>query len=274
MNTPNIPANSTASSPPVRRRPTPRRVEVARTADLSPHMRRITFAGPDLAGYAWSGPAAHLKLIVPEAGLREAPMPGPDGPRSPYMRTYTPRRFDAASGELDVDFVLHEHGPAGRWALRAAVGDRLVLMGPAPGYTVDRDAAWFVLAGDDTALPAIETILADLPAQAHARVLVEVVDDREARPLQSPATIDVQWLPRGGDPRRAGEPLEAALRAMHAAPEGPGRIYVGCEAMAMRRIRVLLAQELGFDRTRLVTRGYWKLGDPNHPDRDYGDDPD
>ena len=158
-------------------------------------------------------------------------MPQDDGPRSALMRTYTPRSFDAKAMLLDVDFVLHAYGPAGRWASRAQVGDRLVLMGPAPGYKIDLDADWFVLAGDDTALPAIETILAELPARAKALVFVEVADSGEARELHSPATVDVQWLARRRGPGCRGPALEAALRALPALPPGPGRIYVGCESI-------------------------------------------
>lgn len=268
QNTPSTPSSPDAA----RRRPNPRRIEVLRLQALSPHMVRITFTGPELAAFGWSGPAAHLKLILPDEGSHEAAMPLPDGPRSALMRTYTPRRFDAQTAELDIDFVLHEHGPAGRWATRAQLGDRLVMMGPAPGYKLDADAAWFVLAGDDTALPAIETILAELPAHSRALVFAEVVDEHEQRPLHSAAPTEVHWLTRGPDPQRAGQPLEAALRALPQFPPGPGRVYVGCEAAAMRRIRELLVKERGLDRTTLVTRGYWKLGDPNHPDRDFGDD--
>lgn len=32
------------------------------------------------------------------------------------MRTFTVRRFEPASGELDIDFVLHGEGPASQWA--------------------------------------------------------------------------------------------------------------------------------------------------------------
>ena len=236
-------------------------------------MARITFGGPDLAGFEWRGPAGHLKLTVPDEGQHEAPMPQDDGPRSVLMRTYTPRSFDAKAQMLDVDFVLHAYGPAGRWASRAQVGDRLVLMGPAPGYKIDAGADWFVLAGDDTALPAIETILAELPARVKALVFVEVADSAEARELHSPAGVDVQWLVRDADPAAAGRALEAALRALPALPPGPGRIYVGCESTAMRRIRDFWVKERGVEARGVVARGYWKLGNPNNPDRDFADEP-
>lgn len=255
-----------------RKPPTARSVEVLHVHRLSPRMIRVTFTGDALEGFEWRGPAGHLKLTVPEEGSHEAPLPAPDGPRSPFMRTYTPRRFDASLRELDVDLVLHDEGPAGKWAVRAQKGDRLIVMGPAPGYKIDADATWFLLAGDETALPAIETILEELPALARAKVLVEVSSHREARPLQSGASIEVRWLSRGEDFRDAGKPLEEALRASGAWPAG-GRIYVGCEAGAMRRIRDYCLKERGVERSALVTRGYWKLGAENPSDRDFGEEP-
>src|SRR2546426_3121875 len=142
-----------------RRRSPPRRVVVARVQTLSPAMRRITLAGAELAGFAASAPASYVKLIFPEPGEREPVPPSPDGPRAMNMRTYTPRRFDAQALELDVDFVLHGVGPASNWAEQAQPGQPLLLMGPGPGYTTDPDTSSYLLIGDDSALPAIETIL-------------------------------------------------------------------------------------------------------------------
>ncbi|MEO7851549.1 MAG: siderophore-interacting protein [Rubrivivax sp.] len=261
-----------ATPPGPRKKGPPRRIDVSTIEPLSTRMVRIGFTGADLASFEWRGPAGHLKLIVPADGEHEASVPAPDGPRSPLMRTYTPRRFDAAAQRLDLDFVLHDHGPAGRWAMRAQVGDRLAMMGPAPGYRIDTDARWFLLIGDDTALPAIESILEELPATASAQVLIEVHGEDEARPLRSAAAVDVRWLARGGDVRSAGAALLDAVQGMGALPSGPGRIYVGCESAAMRRIRQHLIDQRQVERSLLVTRGYWQLGEANHPDQDYGDD--
>jgi NADPH-dependent ferric siderophore reductase len=172
---------------------------------------------------------------------------------------------------VDVDFVLHGDGPASTWAAQAAVGKVLFLMGPGPGYNADAAATQHLLIADDSALPAVETILAALPSHARAQVLLEVISAAEQRPLQSPAALDVRWLPRGTDHRAAGEPLEKALREGAAIP-ADARVYLACEAAAMRRIRKLLTEELGVDRSRIVGRGYWKLDTVNHPDHDYGDD--
>ena len=259
------------TAPASRPRPMPRRVAVRAVQHLSPLMRRVTFGGDDLAAFAWSGPAAHLKLLFPPPGQTEVVAPTQDGPRPTTMRTYTPRRFDAAARTLDVDFVLHGEGPASSWAEQAQAGQELILMGPAPGYKIDPDAPWYVLIGDDTALPAIETLLEAVPATAKVTAFIEVVAADEARPLPGAASADLRWLPRGADPRQAGTALRAALAGFRW-PAGEGRVYIGCEAQAMRLIRNQVIEASGLARQRVTGRGYWQIGAVNHPDRDFADD--
>jgi NADPH-dependent ferric siderophore reductase len=221
---------------------------------LTPRMVRVTFSSAALAEFAWSGPASHIKLVFADG-----------------TRTYTPRRFDAGTRELDVDFVLHGDGPASSWASQAAPGQELMIAGPGRSYVVDPGAPWYLLAGDDTAIPALCTIIESVPASIPVRALIEVVDEREPQALPGGANVSVQWLFRGPNAMQAGRLLEAAVRAAEL-PAGSGRIYVACESDAMRRIRRHLLQERGVDRAQLVTRGYWHLGEVNHPDRDYGED--
>jgi NADPH-dependent ferric siderophore reductase len=273
MQQPSLPAPSlpaATENAPRKRRP-PRRVEVSRVQVLSPAMRRITLTGAELQGFEVNDPASYMKLIFPEPGQAEPVRPLPDGPRATSMRTYTPLAVRPGALEVDVDFVLHGEGPASTWAAQAQPGQVLFLMGPGPGYQLDLQAAEHVLIGDDSALPAFETILARLPASARVRVLMEVADAAEERALFSPATLQAQWVVRGADKHAAGQALEQALRESAPLP-AQSRIYLACEAAAMRRIRQLLTGELGLARSQIVGRGYWKLGAVNHPDHDYGDD--
>jgi NADPH-dependent ferric siderophore reductase len=229
-------------------------------------MIRVTFTSPELEAFGWNGPAAHIKLIFGEAppgGAAETPRP--------TMRTYTPRRFDAATRELDVDFVLHGEGPASAWASQVAIGQTLTIAGPGRNYVIDPRVDWFVLAGDDTAIPAISTILERLPPAALATVLLEVVDAAEEQAIHSSGKASITWLHRGEDPTRAGTLLEKSIHALEL-PSGAGRVYVACESGAMRRIRRHLLTERSLDRDHVVTRGYWKLGATDHPDGDYGQD--
>jgi NADPH-dependent ferric siderophore reductase len=262
----NSPAPVAPEKPRKRRYP----ATVKRVQPITPRMLKVTFTSPELAEFAWNGPAAHIKLFFSGDEPAAAVEPGVEAPR-PTMRTYTPRRFDRDACELDVDFVIHGEGPASTWASQAAVGQTLTIAGPGRNYAVDPSADWFLLAGDDTAIPAIATILETLPASARATVFVEVVDAQEEHNFHGGAKADIKWLHRGPDPAQAGVPLEAALREF-ALPAGSGRVYVACESGAMRRIRRYFLTERALDRAHIVTRGYWKLGSVDHPDGDYGQD--
>lgn len=234
---------------------------VKAVARLTPRMVRVTFSGPALAEFGWNGPAAHIKLIFGDINQE---------PRPP-SRTYTPRRFDPKTRELDVDFVLHGEGPASSWASQAAVGQQMTIAGPGRNYTVDPSAQWFLLVGDDTAIPALCTIIEALPRTMPIQAIIEVVDEAEQQDLRVGPNVKVEWLYRGELRNDAGLLLESAVRAVEL-PEGTGRVYVACESDAMRRIRRHLLHERKFDRAHIVTRGYWRLGATDHPDRDYGDE--
>jgi NADPH-dependent ferric siderophore reductase len=239
---------------------------------------RITLSGDDLDGFATDGPASHVKLVFPASGQQRPALPvvGPDGlawpsgQARPLMRTYTPRRFDPARGELDIDFVLHDRpGPASAWAARARAGDSVVVAGPRGRYLADPASAWHLIVGDETALPAIATILETLPVDVPALVVVEVVDVEEQLPLDSKADLRITWLYRGD--AVAGSALELAVSATEL-PPGDGQVFVAAEAGAMRRIRRHLIADRGIDKERLYTRGYWMYGEADHPDHDTGED--
>ena len=190
------------------------RVTVKKVETVSPHMVKVTFTGEELGAFGPSGVASHIKLMFPSPGQSEVSMPEPDGPR-PTMRTYTPRRFNADSKEIDVEFFVHGVGPASAWAAQAAEGQKLVLAGPGRSYTVDPEANWHILAGDESAIPAIATILESLPPSTDAHVFIEVSDPAEERPLITLARASIQWLKRQDpSPAATGKELETAIQHM------------------------------------------------------------
>lgn len=271
-----------APTPPPRQRPRPtfRKVRVVSASDLTPHVRRIVFGGEDLAGFASRGPAEHIKVFFPPPGEIEPVVPvwGPNGPEPrpgrplPVSRTYTPRRWDPERLELEVHFALHSDGPGSRWARGAKPGDIAVIAGPGRPYQIDPAASWRLIGGDDTALPAIHTILEALPPGAPAYVYIEVEGPEDEQPLASRAPFAATWLHRRGvGLDEPGRLLERAIRGF-AVPQGQGAVWIGCEAGVMREIRHHLLYDRGISRELLCTRGYWKMGTPNHPDHDMGED--
>lgn len=267
-----------ADAPAARRnRPAARPVEVVRSERIGPHFQRITFGGPALDSLEITSPTGHIKVFLPGEGETEPALPtrGPDGlvwpeGRSPaVVRTFTPRRFSKERRELEVEFFLHGTGPASSWAERASIGDRAAIAGQGRGYEPDAGADWFLIAGDESALPAIGMIIEALPARATALVVAEVETAADEQTLPAFPALTTTWLHRHDAP--AGEQLESALRAV-ALPPGDGRVWTAGEAASIRRVRRNLITERALPADRVVTRGYWKHGDSNHPDGDYGND--
>jgi NADPH-dependent ferric siderophore reductase len=254
----------------VRREPPPfRRVAVRRVERLSPRLARVTLSGAELAGWSVDEPAASVRLLLPTPGETALVVPMwqgnefllPDGRRA-TIRTLTPRRFDHAALELDVDIVLHGGGVAAGWAAAAGPGDEAAISGPGRGYTIDHDASGFVLAGDETAIPAISQLLEHLPAEAPVEVYVEVADPAARIPMPASTRATVHWLdpPPGAAP---GDELVATVSGVDILTGT--RIWVAGEAAAMQRIRRHIFEERGWPRAAAVIRGYWKHG------RDGGD---
>lgn len=270
----------TESAAPVARRvkPLPRAAKVRRVHPLNPHMVRITVAGETPDWFTLKGPCGHIRVYFPPAGEDAPPLPtaGPNGAewpagQRPVSRAYTPRSWNPETAELDIDFVLHGTGPGASWASQVKPGQTILVGAQSTPYLPDAAADWHLLVGDETALPAIATILEQLPYTTQADVFVEVRDRSVEQPLESAASLNVKWLHRGPNPAAAGGALIAAVRAAEL-PEGEGRVFVACEAAAMREIRRHLLEDRGLERGAVYTQGYWKLGASNHPDHDTGED--
>ena len=253
-------------------------VRVAAVRRLSPAFVRVTFTGPDLGECAPSGFDQRIKLLfpLPDHGLTCCPT-GPDWygewralpeERRNPMRTYTVRAARPAARELDVDLVLHgATGPASAWAERAAVGDEVVLVGPNARFDGPRggvewrppaDPSGLLLAGDETAVPAISAITGSLPPGARARVLLEVPTVDDVLPHAAPTGTEVSWLARApGTPH--GSLLTAAVRTVDGLGSRPYAWLAG-EAGAVTALRRHLVREAGVDRAAVTFLGYWRRG--------------
>ena len=254
-----------SATPRTRREPPRfRRVSVRRVERRSPRLIRVTLAGLELGGLTVEEPAASVRLLLPASATDELVVPIwngnefllPDG-RRPTIRTFTPRRLDGTTLELDIEAVVHGDGVASRWAAAAESGDQAAISGPGRGYVVDRDAPAFLLAGDETAIPAISQLLEVLPTETPTQVHIEVArpDARLSLSDHPHATVEWHALSTGAPP---GDALVAAVRD---AKLPPGvRVWVAGEAAAVQRIRRNLFEERSLPRAQTTVRGYWKHG--------------
>ncbi len=252
--------------------PTYRRVRVAHVAAVTPRLVRVTVGGPELDGLVVEQPAASVRLLIPSPGVGELVMPAwngnefllPDGSR-PVIRTLTPLRPDAASQELDLEIVIHDGGAVSAWALAAQPGDQAAISGPGRGYPIDDEATGFILAGDESAIPAISQLLEVLPAEKPVHVLIEVADLEARLDLPKHPGAVVEWFCLPAD----APPGDAVVGAVTKAEFPPGtRIWAAGEAAAMQRIRRHLFEDRGLTRSETWIRGYWKTGRAGDSDED------
>ncbi|WP_244158239.1 siderophore-interacting protein [Phytopseudomonas flavescens] len=230
---------------------------VARVAQVTPRMRRVTFTGEALQGFVSEGADDHIRLLFArdedEQRRLDDFLAGRDGER-PLTRDYTPRRHDPQAGELDVDFVLHGDGPASSWASQAQPGQHLYIAGPRSSLVVPDIFDAYLLIGDETALPAIGRWLETLATGRLATVLVEIENEAEKQPLPSLADVDLHWLIRGE------RSLVDAARQLHK-PGGELYAWVACEANHSRKVRRVLIDVHGIDEERIKAAGYWRRDD-------------
>ncbi|MFI9272195.1 siderophore-interacting protein [Kitasatospora sp. NPDC052896] len=251
---------------PARRTPQARRAQVVRTERITPHMVRLVLGGTGLETFDATEFTDHYikVLFAPEgvsypepfdlARIRE------EFPREqwPLTRTYTVRAWDPGLRELTVDFVVHgDEGLAGPWAARARIGETVHFLGPGGGYAPDPAADWHLLAGDESALPAIAAALERMPADAVVHAFVEIADAAEEQKIVSPAGVEVNWLHRGERP--VGEALIEAVGALDF-PTGTVSAFVHGEAGFVKELRRRLRMEHGIPRERLSISGYWRFG--------------
>ncbi|WP_327315245.1 siderophore-interacting protein [Streptomyces sp. NBC_01235] len=246
-------------------------LHVVRTRRLSPSLVRVTFAGEDLEYFFSDGRDQSLSLFLPHPGQSEPAVPIelgdgwwqgwrelPDGVRA-VMRSYTLRALRGDPAEIDIDFVLHTPaGPASAWASRAAAGDRVVLLGPAVAdnrairFRPPQDTDLVVLWGDESALPAIASILTSLPAGQRVRAWLEVRDAGNVQELATSADAGITWV--------VGESSVDALREAPLPPTAHPYVWIAGESGRVKALRRHFVQERGVDRRRVTFVGYWRQG--------------
>jgi NADPH-dependent ferric siderophore reductase len=288
-------------------------VRVARTQRLSPSFLRVTFTGPELDTFASNGWDQRIKVMLPLPGRGIDDCPAdPDwygawrqlpAERRMPIRTYTVRAARPEALEVDVDFVLHgATGPASAWAECAVAGDEVVLVGPNARFDgptggfewhPPADASCLLIAGDETAVPAVCAIVESLPPGRRARVLLEVPEADDALDLATPAGVEVTWLPRStgrGTPAARGALLTAAVAVAVAdltdelgsstgealedvdvesgilwevpptAASSGVYAWLAGEAAVVKGLRRHLVQGIGIDRRAVAFMGYWREG--------------
>lgn len=242
----------------------PRMLTVVKSQRLSDALMRIRFrAEDDFAEFPSISPDDHFKLFfdMDEHGDPVLPtvIDGRFSLRGLTHRDFTVRWFDSVSRTVDIDFVLHTHGVAGHWAATARPGDRLASMGPRGTYLVKDSFDWYVLAADDTALPALARWAESLPEGTAATAYIEVDSPASQIALPTRAELTVHWLHRG-DAQPGTTTLLADAVMEHDFTNPNGYVWAAGEAMSIKSLRCFLTFRTLLTRDNWAVDGYWRRG--------------
>jgi NADPH-dependent ferric siderophore reductase len=242
-------------------------------------MVRVLLEGSDFDTFVPSNfTDSYVKLVFVPDDVDVAGLPRPltldsfaelPPEKKPSVRTITVRNVDAAAHQIALDIVTHgEHGVAGVWAATAQPGQVIYLMGPGGAYTPDPAADWHLLAGDESALPAIATALEALPANAIGKAFIEVAGPDDIISLTAPEGVQVSWVYRGGradmvSDDRAGN-FAPLIEAVTTTLWLPGQVHVfihGEAQVVMHNLRPYIRKERGVE-TKWASSisGYWRRG--------------
>ncbi|WP_445680192.1 DUF2218 domain-containing protein [Radicibacter daui] len=246
-----------------------REMRVVSSRRITPRMQRVTLTGSDLQRFGEQG-GLHIRLLIPPKGVAAPKWPvmgedgrpvWPQGDDTLTLRTYTIRRIDVAGGEMDIDIVLHEGAatPGSDWGQNAVPGDVIGIVGPGGGNMPVAD--WYLLAGDETAIPAIARHLSRLPEGARGEVFIEIADAAEKQELPLPSGFRLTWLLRDGAAAGATQLIDEAIRKA-AFPEGEENLFVwvAAEYASASAIRKYLRTERGLGRRQHQVAAYWRRG--------------
>jgi NADPH-dependent ferric siderophore reductase len=210
---------------------------VTRREQLSPHLVRLSLS---VAGLTSTGvPDEWIGLVVPGQF---------------QVRYYTVRSFEG--DVLTLDVVIHEVGLVTEWASGDCVGDTVGIRAAQGSYSPPPGAAWLLLVGDLTAMPAMARIseTTSLPT----RIWAEVPDDL---PGYLPDGPDVTWL----RPPAEGQSRLAEVVEQIDWPEGDGYFWMAGESAQMRVIRKHLMRERRLPNAAYDVMGYWRAVTSRQP---------
>ncbi|MCA1406467.1 siderophore-interacting protein [Ensifer sp. IC3342] len=228
--------------------------------DITPRMRRIRFRTADARSFETLDDM-HLRILfnfqklADEHASRGSRLGSSPLDLSPIWRAYTVRFVEPENHIIAVDFVLHSaEGPGSRWAAGARRGDVVGAAGPSGGGC--GDAAWYLLAGDETALPAISRILESLDERATATVVIEVGSPTDTIAFTSPAAVETRWLYRedhDGDCRG----LARTIASMELPDASRKRfVWMASESKTAKAVRATL-RDRGFTKEEQSVAAYW-----------------
>jgi NADPH-dependent ferric siderophore reductase len=233
---------------PLHHHPRLRPARVVEVLEVTPHLRRIVVTGVSLFDFPEGRPGHWVKLFLDVSN---------DG--APVGRAYSILEWDAGSRRMTFEMALHGGGPMSLWAINARVGDRLSISGPRGGFAENNTRSWLLLAGDESALAALQAIMAQTTPEKELYVFIEVSKESEIIEIPARPNSVIRWLLRDSETPETSSTLHEAIRCSPL-PNQAGAAWVAGESSVVKKIRQHLLRDRGFDAEDVQAAGFWKKG--------------
>jgi len=247
-----------------------RKLVVKNVKMLSDKIKRVTLGGEELEGFQSNSADDHVKVFFPYPGEQEPVVPSfgpslgrrPEG-RRPLMRDYTPRNYCQKNQELDIDFFLHDDGVGSRWAAQAERGQYLTIAGPKGSRIVPDSFDWYLLIGDETALPSIARRLEEWPETTHALVFIEVEDESVKIQLQHSKNVQIHWIYRQHVNQKSANSLVDVIGKANF-PDGDYFSWIYAEKTQVEKVKNLLLNQKMANSEWMLAKAYWMQRSSNN----------
>ncbi len=247
-------------------------LEVRSSTRMSDSFVRLTLGGPELRHFRPAGADQGIRLIFPRPGQPGLRMPTrhsdiglaemllwPKATR-PHVRNITVRRFRENENELDIEIAAHGDTPMSTWLRSVRPGQPAGIFDIGLTYNPPPPGCWQLLVGDESALPAIASILEQAPATFTGQAFLEVPRLGDVREdLIAPAGVKVTWIARGDSAITPGTVVLDDLRSS-TLPEGPFTAWIAGESRLATGLRRHLVNDRGVPKKDITFVGYWREG--------------
>ncbi|MFE6767793.1 siderophore-interacting protein [Streptomyces fimicarius] len=246
-------------------------LEVRRRELLTPGSACVTLGGPGVRDLVAGGGDQAVRLFFPREGQSGLRMPTASNeawmvqvmlmPKAvrPWVRNLTVRRLRPAEQEIDIEFALHGDSAMSSWVRRVRPGDPAGIFDLGTMYRLPEHARGRMLVADESALPAVLSILENDQDPPPTEVFVEVATAADVRSVATRAGVRIHWLSRDDASLRPGTRALEAVRAAEL-PEGPLYAWVAGESRLATGVRRHLVDDRAVPKQNIAFYGYWRQG--------------
>ena len=236
---------------------------VVRRCAPFPGMLRLTLS--DMRDFQrLCGAGVHVKLMLPSDPNRAPVWPRlapndttvwPSGADNLHVRYYTIKAIRPELSEIDIDVVHHDGGTIATWAACAEIGDRIGLLGPGGGEDPD-DAETLLLAGDETALPALARMLETLQSNVRGHLIGAAQSVSELKAYLPDTRLTLHALPAADFSTSVAKLAEDLGN-----PVRPDFAWFAGEHKNAQELRRVFKKSFGLPKGRQYSISYWRRGD-------------